>query len=211
MQIPHPEVVTEQTLRLFKRISQIQAYSDFYLAGGTALSLQLGHRKSIDLDFFSQKDFDPRILEYLPYPYKTLAKYPNSIDIFTENTKVFFFYYGFAHYKELLEFGDMRMLHPLDIGLTKLLALQTRSTKKDIIDLYFIDKEVIPLEDLLELFEHHYSHDSFNSYDSLTTIIDSKELEQHPLPDMLIACDWDDAYGLVSEKIAQHIHNLVSN
>ena len=46
------------TLELIKEIQVHKEFKSFYLAGGTALAVQIGHRKSIDLDFFTTKDFD---------------------------------------------------------------------------------------------------------------------------------------------------------
>jgi hypothetical protein len=57
----YKEAVTPITLQLIQGISKLSFIQDFYLAGGTALALQIGHRLSIDLDFFSGKEFDPKI------------------------------------------------------------------------------------------------------------------------------------------------------
>ena len=46
------------TLELLKRLMSIPALEQFYLVGGTALALQLGHRISIDLDLFTTEPFD---------------------------------------------------------------------------------------------------------------------------------------------------------
>lgn len=205
----HLDVVTEETHQLLIKIQTSQYFDQFYLAGGTSLSLQLGHRKSVDLDFFTDQDFDPRILNYFPEPYKTMASFPNSIDIFSCNTKVFFFYFGFPRLKELLVIDKVRLLDPIDIGLNKLLAVQSRSTKKDIVDLYFIDKEIIKLEELFKLYESQYPKDSFNVYDSLTKLVDDEELDSHPVPEMLVDFDWDKAYEVVCNKISDHITNLI--
>jgi hypothetical protein len=56
----HTETVESGTLVFITRLSQDAALNNFVLAGGTALSLQLGHRKSIDLDFLSTSPFDSR-------------------------------------------------------------------------------------------------------------------------------------------------------
>jgi len=53
----YQEVINAETRRLLKALVKIKRIENFYLAGGTALALQLAHRKSIDLDWFSQKEF----------------------------------------------------------------------------------------------------------------------------------------------------------
>ncbi len=53
----YKETIYQKTLELLKRIQSIKKLNDFYLAGGTALSLYYGHRISIDLDFFTHTNF----------------------------------------------------------------------------------------------------------------------------------------------------------
>ncbi|MGN7885394.1 nucleotidyl transferase AbiEii/AbiGii toxin family protein [Dyadobacter sp. 22481] len=54
----HEETVEASTLALIRRLMADEKLADFYLVGGTALSLRLGHRISIDIDLFIGKDFD---------------------------------------------------------------------------------------------------------------------------------------------------------
>jgi predicted nucleotidyltransferase len=53
------ETVEAGTLALIKKLSADEKLKDFILVGGTALSLQLGHRKSVDIDLFASRRFDP--------------------------------------------------------------------------------------------------------------------------------------------------------
>lgn len=54
----HKETVSSSTLDLIKRLFKDYQFDDFLLVGGTALSLQIGHRISVDIDLFSEKPFD---------------------------------------------------------------------------------------------------------------------------------------------------------
>jgi predicted nucleotidyltransferase component of viral defense system len=56
------ETVEESTLELLRNLQTQKFLNDFILVGGTALSLQLGHRMSVDLDFFTLVDFDCNLL-----------------------------------------------------------------------------------------------------------------------------------------------------
>ena len=61
----HTEIFPKQQQLLFDKLSKQDWITPFYLAGGTALALQLGHRRSIDFDFFTEGDFDTtRIIQY---------------------------------------------------------------------------------------------------------------------------------------------------
>jgi len=59
----HEDVINKKTKSILESLAQSGSIKDYYLAGGTALALQYGHRKSIDLDFFNQKSFDTTALK----------------------------------------------------------------------------------------------------------------------------------------------------
>ena len=62
----HNETILPRTLELLNKLMQPPFPKDFYLAGGTALALQIGHRISIDLDLFSSAEFNAdEIIEQL--------------------------------------------------------------------------------------------------------------------------------------------------
>jgi len=164
-----------------RKIQTLPEFGSFYLAGGTALALQLGHRISKDLDLFSSEKFKTNTIKRLKFKYRVISLHNNSIELIAD---------------------------PVDIGLMKLLALQGRTSKKDIFDLYFIHQKVMPLEKILNLFERKYPKESFSSYDSFKSIfnIDKKE----PLPKLLIKVDWDECLQLVKNKITEHLKKLLS-
>lgn len=205
----HREVISSEAFNLLKDILSNKNFSNFYLVGGTALALQIGHRKSHDLDLFSQKEFKSNVVKNIDYKYRIISLHDNSIELDIKDNKLFLFYFAFPLYKRLIIKEGLRVAHPVDIGLMKLLSLQGRTIRKDIIDLYFIDKEVIKLEKLLKIFESHYPKESFNSYDSLKTLIDTSHLAKQPILKMLRKCQWEDCWKSVKNKIANHIREFV--
>lgn len=77
----HKETVSRSTLDILKKLMSDGAMKDFVLVGGTALALRLGHRVSIDLDLFTDRDFDPsRLNEHLR------EVYGFSADFMSKNT-----------------------------------------------------------------------------------------------------------------------------
>jgi len=58
----HPEILTSTQLHVLRRVAPVATAEEFYLAGGTAVALHLGHRRSIDLDWFSPVEFGPEPL-----------------------------------------------------------------------------------------------------------------------------------------------------
>lgn len=202
------EILKPNEETLLTSICKNAHFDKFYLAGGTALALQFGHRKSYDLDFFSPQEFSSSLTAHLK-PSETLSLHDNSIELIVDGIKLFFFFFAFPLKYTLIQIDGIRLAHPVDIGLMKLLALQGRTTKKDIIDLYTIHQEVMPLSELLNLFESHYPKESFNSYKSLKALLDQDELKTSPLPVMLNNYSWDNANRTVAEEITTHIKQLV--
>lgn len=72
----HKETVDRNTLELIEKLQSDIMLQDFILVGGTALSLQIGHRLSIDIDFFSKEEFDPQeLLEHIEQHYGFREQY----------------------------------------------------------------------------------------------------------------------------------------
>ena len=207
----HKETLREESFQLLQFINSHIDFKQFYLAGGTSLSLQIGHRESIDLDFFTQEEFSSNIINSLNKEYKAIGLHNNSIEVIIDNTKIFFFYFAFPRFKSLKIINQIRFADPIEVGLMKLLALQGRTTRKDIIDLYFIDREIIPLEELLEIFQNHYPKEKFNNVDSLKSLLNNDIFDMQPMPKMLKEFDWDESKAHVVEKLIKYLSKLISS
>ena len=138
-------------LPLFKDFKE-----DFYLAGGTALALQLGHRDSIDFDFFSEQSLSiedlTKKVEQIFQDHK-VAKIQQEKDTLTfvinDTIKISFFSYPYKLINPLLDEDNFKMASLEDIGAMKLSAITSRSVLKDYVDLYFILQK-ISLEELFK-------------------------------------------------------------
>ncbi len=75
----YPETLPQLTTSVLESIKDIADLQKFYLSGGTALSLQLGHRESEDLDFFTSEVFNPQRLQ------EKLLKYGNLRDVMIDD------------------------------------------------------------------------------------------------------------------------------
>lgn len=117
----------------------------FYLAGGTALSLQIGHRLSVDLDFFSSTEDIPsarELIERTLNPFQTMladSSWGNLVYL-VNDVRVGFYGYGYPLVAPLIVAEDIRLASIEDIGLMKFDALLARASRKDFYDLYFICK-----------------------------------------------------------------------
>ncbi len=130
----------ENLLPLMKSFS-----SDYYLVGGTAIALHVGHRRSIDFDLFTDKTFDPMsIRTKLLTNYsidQTFSQGVGELTILINKVKVTFFHYPFliersVNFDSIIDLPDL-----LTLGAMKAFALGRRAKWKDYVDLYFIFKK----------------------------------------------------------------------
>jgi len=149
----------------------------FFLVGGTALALQLGHRFSVDLDLFTTEPFDKaELLEILNQDF-TVSVESESKNIFItyiNNVKVDFVKVAYPTLYPVLEVEGLRMLQVADIAPMKLSAITGRGSKKDFYDIYFLLR-LMPLDDMLRLFLDKFKqHEIFHVHKSLTYFEDAE-------------------------------------
>src|SRR3989338_4093187 len=150
----HYEILDKQRQEFLPKFAIFK--NRFYLAGGTALSLYLGHRDSIDFDFFTSTDFDsPTLMEELRTIFQgskieEKMSQLNTLTLKIDEVDVSFFKINENMLEPFVETGHLSLASLSDIGCMKLNALLGRSVFKDYIDLYVICKTVIPLNVLLE-------------------------------------------------------------
>jgi hypothetical protein len=162
----HKETVESGTLDLIKLLIADSRLAAFFMVGGTALSLQIGHRISIDIDLFTQKEFDSLDLQkYMEEAYgMTNAKaIKNGLFGFVNDIKVDLIAHQYPLIQPLQEIEEIRMASLQDIGAMKLHAIvQNGSRYKDFIDMYFL-LEHQPLQLFTDAYEEKYSPDSSTS------------------------------------------------
>jgi len=168
----------------------IPYFSNLYLAGGTSLALQIGHRKSIDLDLFGTIETDEisisKILNSLGNT-QLIKKTPNIQIYIVNGVKVDIVNYHYAWIQAACEEDQLRLAGKKDIAAMKLAAITGRGSKKDFIDIYFLLQE-FSLQEMLAFYNEKY-HDgsSFLVLKSLTYFDDA---EIDPQPYMLKKIDW---------------------
>ena len=129
---------------------------DFYLAGGTALALQIGHRDSVDFDFFSKKDINTKELfnkvkdVFRGHKILKIQEEENTLTvIIDDNIDLSFFGYKYKFIKPLIKEEYFNLASIEDIGCMKFSAIIGRKINKDYIDLYYILQK-LKLRNLLD-------------------------------------------------------------
>lgn len=188
--------VTPDMRVILNRFSNTPTGAKFYLAGGTALSLQLGHRLSVDLDFFSPTEDIPTIRPVLE---KALASFqPTLADsawgnlvYLVQNVRVGFYGYGYDLVAPLVKTSDARLASIEDIALMKLDALLARAARKDFYDLYFICQK-ISMRQILNLAPKKYPHTRDFEAQSVKRLTYFESAEQDPDPTLLYPVTWNE-------------------
>jgi len=171
------------------KISDFLSLGEFYLAGGTALYYYLKHRKSLDLDFFSNKIFDFINFKELFSRFETSQLSNDTIYTSIEGIKVSFFYYPYPLVKPLNHLEIIKVASLEDIGAMKVLSVIQRGSKKDFVDLYFIIRKLrLSANDLIKLFTKKYG--KFNPLIIHKALVFFEDANNEPDLIMIKKTDW---------------------
>jgi len=192
---PHWETVSPGIQTLLTFFGKQELAARFYLAGGTGLALQLGHRRSDDLDFFSETDevdlqTSQGIVQAFAVFSPTVAE--NSIGnlvLIVENIRVGFFGYNYPLLQSTWQAAGVPVASVVDIGLMKLDALIGRGSRKDFYDLYTISQQ-ISLAELLNLGKTKYADIRDFGLMALESMLMFDNADRDRQPDLLIDIPW---------------------
>lgn len=173
----HTQTVEPNTLGLLKRLMADNTLHSFNLVGGTALSLQIGHRKSIDLDLFTQTDFvaDDILQHLLNKDYSPQVRHvqKQTLIVEIEGIKVDFIRFRYPFAQDILLWEDIRLADIRDIACMKIDAIMGRGKKKDFCDLYFLLQR-FSLKDMMTWYANMFQHSTlFHVFKSLTWFEDA--------------------------------------
>jgi Nucleotidyl transferase AbiEii toxin, Type IV TA system len=195
--------VVPDLLELLKKIMSEKLFSDFNLVGGTSLSLQMGHRNSIDIDLFgnSEINFELFIEKLSEYGEVKVAQSTKNILITKINDiKVDFVNYKYPLLTECLFEDTIRMASKTDIAAMKLNAIAGRGSKKDFIDLYFLLNE-FTLKDILSFYEEKFSDGSVFMVQKSLTYFEDADLQLQP--QMFLDFDWETCKQKIIEEVVK--------
>ena len=165
----------------------------FYLAGGTGLALQIGHRYSDDFDFFTPDAFDTDALKAgirAAGAFKVFQESPGTLEGRVDGTRLFFCHYPYPLIAGTEDWGRVRLASVVDIALMKLSAIAGRGNRKDFVDLYFL-KDRIGWEELFSLFEKKFRGSGENMYHIVKSFTYFDDARKEPMPKMIVECHWE--------------------
>ena len=193
--------ISATTLELLKRIQSKDEFAKLRLAGGTALALQIGHRKSIDLGFFGIIEFEKLSINELFKEFKNVEVLQESknINVFEINeVKVDFINYSYPWLQKAKVIDEVIITQKEDIAAMKIAAITGRGSKKDFVDLFFLLKEY-SLQQILDFYVKKYFDAS--PYLALKSLTFYDDAEQDADLEMIIKTSWDEVKSKIKDEV----------
>lgn len=200
----NPRVLPKDAWRIVRQLGRHELLKDWILAGGTGLALQLGHRVSLDLDFFREEPFDPQQLrrslseaaqlEVLGMDASTLHARLDGIHVSYLESEVPFLF-------PTTEYRDLRLADPRDIAAMKVIAIGGRGSRKDFVDLYAYLEAGGTFPDLLRLVRERHADTEFNEMHLLKSLVYFEDAESEPMPRMLTELNWPEIRGRIEDEV----------
>ncbi len=195
----YKSTVSKSTFKLLEQLLLIDEFSKLRLVGGTALSLQIGHRISVDLDLFGEVEFDSQIFN--DFTKVQAIKKSTNINIFEINdVKVDIVNYTYPWLESELNIDNIRLASLKDIAAMKIAAVTGRGSKKDFVDLFFLLKE-FSFGKIIDFYKQKYSDASI--YLALKSLVYFDDADNDPPLNMLKDIPWQS----IKEKIRKEVIN----
>lgn len=201
------QVLSNDAKKSLAALGKSRLLKDSYLAGGTALALQIGHRISFDFDFFTNKEFNgkifaPKLKKIIPnFRLERIAEGTVLGNINKTRFSMFFYDYPLLFKKH--DFSGIKIADIKDIAVMKIAAISDRGTKRDFIDLYFIinAEKILPLESILRLYDKKFGLLKQNKLHILKSLVYFEDAEDDPMPVMLKAVKWEDIKKKIKDSV----------
>lgn len=191
--------------KLLKSLSAFPPLSAFYLAGESAAALHLGHRISVDLDFFTENEsfFAEELIQHIQTAGMLYIRQQSkgTLTGTLNDVQISFFIYPYPLLKPCLELEGVKIASLLDISLMKIIAISQRGTMRDFIDLYFICREKYNLSELLKLIPQKYTTTSYPSYHLLRSLIYFSDAENDITPRSLLKWNWNEINAFFEAQV----------
>jgi len=189
------QALPKGTRRNLALLAKAGLAAPFYLAGGTAAALHLGHRISVDLDFFGPEPFDSaqlaaQLSDLGQFRLERLAK--DTLLGELGGIRISFFRYRYPLITKPVSVLGITVASLEDIAAMKLDAISRRGTRRDFIDLYFIARSGLAVSEALQWYQRKYAGLNLNLVHLVKSLTYFTDAEAEPMPQMLVELSWDE-------------------
>lgn len=201
----HIPVTTRKAFDFLSKQSWLKEQG-WYLAGGTALTLEVDHRVSVDLDFFTPRkgiDSDLNFITRALSPdWITTNQKQDTLYGELNKTKISFIAYPYFVPKQpFITHGFINILDSQDIAVMKIIAISQRGKKRDFFDLYWYINNRESLIEVLERVKIQYPDTQHNYHHIIKSLTYFEEAEEDPMPQIFFDATWD--------QVKKHFYALV--
>lgn len=204
------EAVNAATLELIKSLQQREYLNGFYLVGGTALAVYYNYRVSIDIDLFSNFDFDAKtLLENIQqdYNYQLHSTAENTLKGRINDINVDIIAHRYPYIYDPVEVDGIYLLSVPDIIAMKLNAISISGQRaKDFVDIYFALKEYSIFE-MIQFYQKKYLQE--NSAHVLKSLLYFDDVNPGNWPIMIEDSNLE--WSKVKEKIEKEVLGFIKN
>lgn len=191
----HAEILTPVQQEVLARIAPAATEENFYLGGGTAIALHLGHRRSVDFDWFAPAPFDPLALAgtlRTRVPGMTVRSQDRgTLHIADSDVPVSFLLYEYPLLQPWIAWPEYAcsLASLADLACMKLAAIANRGARKDFVDVHALAHSGLALEEMLSAYQRRYETQDIGHVLFSLNYFDDAEAQD--MPEMLWPVRWD--------------------
>lgn len=206
-------VLNKNQLKIFPQLSFLEKLG-FYMAGGTALALQIGHRTSLDFDFYNPKHFSPSFLydkieNIFKYNAEKISQHKDTLLCKVEKVDLSFFWYSHKLIENPVNSQGILLASLEDIAAMKLIAISSRPAQRDYIDIFYLLKKFT----IEEMFAFGYKkYPNFNHYLSLralTYFADLEDSNKRPIKVLAPDFSWEKAKDKIFAEVKKYQLSII--
>jgi nucleotidyltransferase AbiEii toxin of type IV toxin-antitoxin system len=204
----YPEILARRQAKVLAKIGPTLSKRGFYLAGGTAVALQLGHRRSVDFDWFTLEGLDEPLreaetLHSHEIPFKIDQVAPGTLHGTVGGVRVSLLRYRYPLLKRLRTWpGNIRIACRADLAAMKLSAVAQRGAKKDFVDIYALGQRSASLRQMLRC--HQQKFTTTDQAHLLYSLAYFEDADKERMPQML----WDVTWQAVKATIRRWLQAI---
>lgn len=189
----HPEILASATAKCFEKLGQQNFIKPFYLIGGTAVALHLGHRQSVDLDFVSPSPVNTLQLRQMlskcgKFDFDSESE--NTLYGMLDGVKLSVMTYDYPLLEKTIQFQKVAVAGLKDLAAMKLDVIAARGKKRDFVDVYAIAQTGVTLQEMWHWFQEKYAKLNTNPMHVIKSLSYFEDANQDPDPMFLKKMDW---------------------
>lgn len=199
-----PKVLPKEAWAVVRKLEQAGMLAPWVLAGGTGLALQLGHRVSVDLDFFAEGPFDGHALRAALSGLGMLevqAQDGDTLHVRLDGLRLSYLRSEVPFLYPPIEYRGLRVADTRDIAAMKIVAIGGRGSRKDFVDLHAYLAAGGDFRGLLQILRRRYANTTFNEVHLLRSLVFFDDAEREPMPRMLQPAGWTTIRSRLEDEV----------